>query len=491
MNDVEGMLDLAADNWWDEETTQHLLNSDPRTYNSYTYENETDNYQQDHYQIIYSNQLSKKLLLNAATHYTYGRGYYEQYKQGRKYEDYQLDDPIIGNDTLSRTDLIQQKWLNNHFYGATYSLNYKNKNLDAVVGGSWNQYLGDHFGEVIWMQNAGTAPKNYEWYSNSGTKTDLNMYAKANYLLGDVVNLYGDIQYRKIDYSIEGIHDDLRDLTQTHSYNFLNPKMGAYYKIANNQNAYTSFAISNREPSRSVFRDAAEDEIPVPERLLDYEFGHEYHSSNFSISTNIFYMDYKDQLVLTGEINDVGAANMTNASDSYRAGIEISTAVKFTQFLDWETNVSYSQNKIKNFISYVENWDNWETGEQIVEELGTVDIAYSPDWVCDNIFTIHPVKNFNVSFITKYVSDQFIDNTSSNERKLDAYLVNDIKMDYTISDLWFKEINFSLALNNVLNEEYETNAWVYRYYYDKKEKVMDGYYPQAGINFMAGIRIKI
>ncbi len=486
LNDTIGMLDLAADNWWDEETTQHLLNSDARTYNSYTYENETDNYQQDHYQLIYSNQITKGLLFNAAAHYTYGRGYYEQYKKGRKYEDYQLENPVFGNDTITRTDLIQQKWLDNHFYGATYSLNYKENNFDAIIGGSWNKYEGGHYGEVIWMQNAGSAPKNYEWYNNMGTKTDLNVYAKATYMLADMINLYGDIQYRAIDYSIAGIHDDLRDLTQEHTYNFINPKLGAYYKIGEHQNAYVSFAVANREPSRSVFRDAGAGELPVPERMLDYEIGHEFQTTNFSIATNLFYMDYKDQLVLTGEINDVGAAIMTNAPESYRAGIEVSTGFKVTDFMDWATNVSYSQNKIKNFTTYVDNWDTWG---QEVEELGTVDIAFSPDWIVDNILTFHPAKDFNVALMTKFVSDQYIDNTSSEERKLDAYLVNDIKMDYTLRNFWFKEINFSLALNNILNEEYETNAWVYRYYLGNTHKVMDGYYPQAGMNFMAGIRI--
>ncbi len=460
-----------------------------RTYNPYTYENETDNYQQDHYQLTYSNQLMDKLLLNLAGHYTRGRGYYEQFKEGRSFEDYQLPNFVIGDSTITETDLIQQKWLDNHFFGTTYSLNYEDDRVNIIAGGSWNKYIGDHFGEVIWMDYTSTADKNYEWYRNQGIKTDFNVYGKMNYHLTNALSLYGDLQYRQIFYDIDGIHDDLRDLTQEHTYKFVNPKAGVHYKLDDRQNVYLSFAIGNREPSRSAFRDADDDKMPRPERLMDYEAGYVFRNNMLSVAANAFYMDYKDQLILTGEINDVGAAMMTNAPKSFRTGIELSFGMKPVTFFEMNTNIAYSVNKIKDFTAYVDDWDHW--GEQIIENLGEVDIAFSPAIVADNEFKFTPFNNFNVSLISKYVSDQYIDNTMNEERKLDAYFVNDVRFEYAIKDVFFKEIKLSLALNNVLNHEYETNAWVYRYYTGGEYGAFYGYYPQAGFNFLAGLNIKL
>jgi iron complex outermembrane receptor protein len=487
-NDNDGMIFLAMINGYDMEDTKNLLESDSRTYNSYLYENETDNYQQDHYQLTYTNQLGKQLLLNLAGHYTRGRGYYEQYKKDRDYSDYALDYPIVGNDTIFSTDLIQQKWLDNHFYGTTYSLNFDNDNTNVILGGSWNRYIGDHYGDVIWMQYAGNTAKNYQWYYNQGIKTDFNIYAKAIQQLGENFNLYGDVQYRMINYDIEGIHDDFKDLTQVQEFSFINPKAGARYQINNNQSVYASFAVANREPSRSTFRDADENEVPRPERLIDYEAGYEYRGAKINAVLNVFYMDYKDQLIMTGEINDVGAAIMTNAPESFRTGLELSFAYKPVSFFEMNTNMAYSVNKIKDFVAYVDDWDTW--GVQREEELGDVDIAFSPNLILDNEFAFIPFKDFKVSLISKFVSDQYIDNTMNEDRKLDSYLVNDVRLAYTIHNVLFKEIQFSLALNNVLSEEYETNAWVYRYYMGGEHYVMDGYFPQAGFNFLSGVSFK-
>ena len=459
-----------------------------RTYNPYTYDNETDNYQQDHYQLIYSKEINKNLLLNAALHYTHGEGYYEQYKENRKFKDYLLDTLFIGGDTISRTNLVQQKWLDNDFYGFTYSLNYKKKNTDLIIGGAWNKYKGDHFGKVIWAQFASNGSINHQWYYNTGEKTDFNIFGKINYNLNNKFNLYGDVQYRRIYYSIDGDHDDLRDITQEHKFNFLNPKAGLYFDINENHSTYFSFAVSNREPSRSDYRDSDEDHTPTGEILYDYEIGYNFKSLNFAVDANIYYMNYKDQLILTGEINNVGDPIMTNVPESYRAGIELAVSAKILQNLKWDVNATFSRNKIKNFTAYIDNWS--PPYKQITEDSGETDLSFSPDIIAGSIISYKPINNLNISFISKYVSRQYIDNTSNKYRSLDPYFVNNLIINYSFKTKFIKEIGFQLMINNIFNEEYETNAWVYRYYNEGKEYMMDGYFPQAGINFLAGINLK-
>ncbi len=459
-----------------------------RTYNPYTYDNETDNYQQDHYQLIYSKEINKNLLLNTALHYTHGEGYYEQYKKNRKFKDYLLDTLFIGGDTISRTNLVQQKWLDNDFYGFTYSLNYKKKNTDLILGGAWNKYNGKHFGKVIWAQFASNGSINHQWYDNTGVKTDFNIFGKINYNLNDKINLYGDVQYRRIYYSIDGDHDDLRDITQEHKFNFLNPKAGLYFDINENHSTYFSFAVSNREPSRSDYRDSDEDHIPTGETLYDYEIGYNFKSLNFAVDANMYYMNYKDQLILTGEINKVGDPIMTNVPKSYRAGIELAVGTKILQNLKWDINATFSRNKIKDFTAYIDNWS--PPYKQITEDSGETYLSFSPDIIAGSIISYKPINNLNISFISKYVSRQYIDNTSNKYRSLDPYFVNNLIINYSFKTRFIKEIGFQLMINNIFNEKYETNAWVYRYYYEDKEYMMDGYFPQAGINFLAGINLR-
>ncbi|MEA3504183.1 MAG: TonB-dependent receptor [Bacteroidota bacterium] len=459
-----------------------------RTYNPYTYKNEVDDYQQDHYQLLYSNQLSKNLNFNAALHYTHGEGFYEQYKEGRDFEDYGLTPAIINNDTVFSTNLIQRKWLKNDFYGTTYSLNYKNDKINAIIGGAYNHYDGDHYGNIIWAQCAPQIKKDHQWYFNNGLKKDFNIYGKINYQLNSIFNLYGDVQYRNINYDIEGTHDDLNDLTISESFNFFNPKTGIFAKFNDHNKAYISFAISNREPSRSNFRDADEGNSPVSEKLFDYEAGYTFQTQKAQFSVNVYYMKYNDQLVLTGKINNVGSAIMSNVDDSYRTGIEISGGTRILDNLTWDANISLSRNKINNFVEYVDNWS--APYEQISKDLGTTDISFSPNTVAGSQIKYEPIKNLNISFLSKYVSDQHIDNTSNKERKLDAYFVNDLRFNYTFKFGWFKAVDVNISINNLFNQEYETNAWVYRYYYNGVEGSMDGYFPQAGTNFMAGIKFK-
>ncbi len=511
-NDIEGMQ-RYRDHWlWNSHSERanqmqydHILNSDAKTYNYYTYENQIDHYQQDYYHLHFSHQFNESLNLNAGLHYRYGRGYYENYENDEDFEDYQLPYPVIGNDTIFSTDLVNRKWLDNHFYGFVYALNYKGLISDLTIGGGWNKYDGNHFGNVIWGEYLGSIETkqeqdllnkgnnyqlktNHEWYRNKGVKTDLNIYAKYNIQVSEMLNLFADLQYRRIDYSIDGIDDDLRNITQEHHFNFFNPKFGFFIQPEANQKFYLSFAVANREPNRANYVDAdPSGEKPVYETLYDWEAGYSYQASNFTASVNLYYMNYRDQLVLTGEINDVGAGIMVNVDKSYRRGIELQTGWKLTRKLQWNANATFSQNKILNFMEYVDNWDTW--GQEAFD-LGTTDLAFSPGLLANSQIILTPAKNLNISLISSYVGKQFIDNTSSDDRTLNAYFVNNLKLDYAFKTNFFEEIVLHFMINNIFDEEYESNAWVYSYFLDGERYKMDGYFPQAGTNFMAGVDFK-
>ncbi len=485
-NDQAGMLDLAADNWWNTETTNNLLNSGSRTYNYYTYDNEIDNYQQDYYQLHYSHFFNSKWQLSSALFYTKGKGYYEQYKKDRKFEDYLLDEIQIGGETINRSDLIQRKWLDNDFYGITASLSYHNDKVKSVFGGAFSQYDGDHYGEVIWAEYAGNNAIRTPWYFNNGLKTDGNIYAKTNYNLNDKLIAYLDLQYRFIHYRIKGTHDDLRDISQTNDFNFFNPKVGLFYQINNKNQAYASFAIANREPSRGNYRDADNNYQPKPERLNDFELGYHHVDKRFTFSTNLYFMNYKDQLVATGKINNVGDAIMTNVAKSYRAGIELSGTWKISSKIDWAANFTWSQNKILDFVQYIDDWDNWD---QEAIDLGTSDILLSPNQIGASTISYHPIDQLSINLISKYVGRQYIDNTSSNYNSIDPYFVNDLSFSYLIRPKAVKSIELSLLLSNIFSEKYETYGWAYNYIYNGKRKVMDGYFPMAPLNFLVSVNI--
>ena len=451
------------------------------------YDNQTDNYKQNYFQLHYAHEFSNEFNVVATGYLTTGKGYYESYKNNRKFSKYGLSDTIIGNDTISSTNLIQQKWLDNKFYGINLSANYNKNKLNMSFGGGWSYYDGDHYGKIIWAQVATLGQYDKNWYYNTGTKTDINIFAKANYSLNDKVNLYADLQYRSIDYNIVGTHDDLHDLTQSHKFGFFNPKFGIFYKLSKKQNLFFSVGVANREPSRSVYRDADSSQNILPERLTDYEFGYRYESNSLFLETNLFYMDYENQFVMTGKINNVGTAIMTNVTSSYRAGIEVVAGVRIIDKIDWNINATFSQNKIKDFVSYVDNWTTWG---QEVDTIGTTDISFSPNIILSSNLSVDVFKNLKISLLSKYVGKQYIDNTSSNERSLNPYFVNDININYSVKTNFIKQIDFLLSLNNIFNVKYESNAWVYRYYYDDTEYEMNGYFPQAEFNFMLGVNLK-
>ncbi|MCF8232440.1 MAG: TonB-dependent receptor [Bacteroidales bacterium] len=486
-NDVEGMQRYADHFLFSQEKVDHMMQSDSRTFNYYTYDNEIDNYQQDHYQMVYSNEINEYLNLNAALHYTHGEGYFEQMQRDESFSDYGLDPAVVSSDTINTTDLVRRKWLNNDFYGVTWSMMYDKKPVQLTVGGAYNEYDGDHYGNIIWSEFNSHFEKDYQWYFNNGFKRDFNIYGKLNYQINSVYNIYGDMQYRFIDYDIDGIHDDLRDISQQHTFNFLNPKFGIHADFSENHEAYASFAVANREPSRRNYRDAEAGEVPKKEVLYDYEMGYTYKTHAGKLAANVYYMDYQDQLIITGEINNVGEEIMTNVEDSYRAGIELMAGARILPELTWDVNMTFSRNKIKDFTTYVDNWDE---GGQIKKELGTTDISFSPEIIGGSQISYEPLRNFKISLMSKYVGKQYIDNTSSEKRKLDPYFINHLLIDYSFSIGWFEEANISLKANNLFDEKYETNAWVYRYYYQEEYYKMTGYFPQAGRNYLLGLTLK-
>jgi iron complex outermembrane receptor protein len=452
------------------------------------YENETDNYRQDYYQLYFVQEFNKNLNLTSALFYTKGNGYYESYKNEESYDDYGFEDVIIGGDTFTTTNLINQKWLDNDFYGLNVALNYSRNKINATFGGGWNSYKGDHFGYIIWAEHSSNSFIDKPWYENTGKKTDYNVYAKANYQLSKLLNLYADLQLRNIDYSIKGTHDDLRDLTQQHTFTFFNPKGGAYFTLDKNNSLYASVAMANREPNRSAYRDANPGQQISAERLIDFESGYKYQNKNISLEANYYYMKYRDQLVLTGQINNVGDPILVNVPNSYRTGIELSGGVQIVKSLRWDMNLTLSRNKIKDFVAYTDNWDTWP--EQNIDSLGTTDISFSPEIIGSSNFKWEPVKSLQINLQSKYVGRQYIDNTSNKNRSLEPYFINDIKVYYTIKTGFIRQIDLMLSLNNILNVEYESNAWVYRYSTGNQEYEMNGYFPQAKFNFMAGVSLR-
>jgi iron complex outermembrane receptor protein len=488
-NDLEGMQRYADHGLYTQKQANEMIASNSRTYNLYTYKNQVDHYQQDHYQLLFSHKLSDMFNVNLNLFYTPGRGYYEEYKENQKLEDYLITPPVIGGETVKRSDLIRRKWLENDFYGVTFAIQRNLEGREFTLGGGYNVYDGDHFGRVIWARNAGNSEMDHEWYRGNGLKKDFNLYAKYNYDLDENLSLFADFQYRKIDYSITGVDDDLRDLTQEHHFEFFNPKVGLLYKLSDNKQLYANFSRANREPNRDNYVDAdPHGKQPVEETLNDFELGYKYQSSRFSFGTNAYFMYYENQLILTGEINDVGAPIMVNVDKSYRAGLELMAGYKFSDKLKWDVNMTLSQNKINDFTEYVDDWDN---GGQVANILGTTDLAFSPDLIANSQLSWFAAKGLNVSLQSYSVSKQYIDNTSTDDRKLNGYFLNNLKFTYNVDQKFAKELNLHLMVNNLFDVKYENNAWVYSYMYENGKRFkMDGYFPQAGINFMVGLSVK-
>jgi iron complex outermembrane receptor protein len=486
--DREGILSYIDRNYLSEKDAKNLLDSDDRTYNSYTYKNEVDNYRQDHYQIVSSHNLSDKWIFNLNAFLVRGLGYYEQYRTDDDYSNYNLPNVIAGKDTLTSTDLIRRRWLDNYFYGSTFSLDFNSfKKLTASIGGGWNKYDGDHYGQIIWARNAGNIENEHQYYQSKGIKKDFNIYGKLYYQFTDKLNAFADLQYRNVSHSIAGTDNDLVQLNYDESYSFINPKAGLTYQLASQSSVYASYSIGNREPNRDDFTSSTAGLFPKSERMQNVEAGFRTQQGKWAFSGNYYLMSYKNQLVLTGQINDVGNSVRVNVPKSYRTGVELEGAVAFNKFLKWNANVTFSQNKIDNFTEYVVNYDD---GGYNTVNHGKSDISFSPNVIVGSQFTYNLRKNLEVALLTKYVGKQYLDNTSTESRKLDAYFTNDVRLSWTIKPTWMKEIVFNLLVNNILDEKYESNGYTYGYFAGGALTQENFYFPQAGRNFLVGVNFR-
>lgn len=464
---------------WYGVTAEDLEND--RTKNYYTYDNEVDHYNQDHFQLHWNQTYNENWSSNIAVHYTYGRGYYEQFKEEEDFSDYGFDPINIGGETIDQTDLIRRKWLDNDFYGITFSFIYNNnEDFNLTVGGAWNKYKGDHFGEVIWAEYASNSDIRHRYYDDYADKTDFNLFAKGNYTLNDKFNLFGDLQIRTINYEANGASSNFVD----DNFTFFNPKVGVTYTASESSNLYLSYARANREPNRTDY----ENGNPKPESLNDFELGWRLKKESFRINSNIYYMRYKDQLVLTGELDDVGAPIRANVGDSYRLGIEVEASFILSDKFSIQPNIALSTNKNLDFTT---KWN----GE--VVDLGDTNISFSPNVIAGNMLNYFPVRQLQISLLSKYVGEQYMGNVDTNGSKLDAYFVNDLNINYEIKpNRIFKSIVLSALVNNIFNEEYVSNG--YYYTYDDTWSVpgetttLDGagYYPQATTNFLVGATFK-
>jgi len=451
------------------------------------YDNESDNYFQNHYQLLYSLRINESLNFNAALHYTTGKGYYEEYKDDDTLSGYGLPNITIGDSTISLTDLIRRKWMKNDFSGLVWSLKYKRDKLEAVIGGGANYYYGDHFGRIIWMRNAGNLEKDYQWYLGHGAKGEISLYGKADYSLTDKISLFGDLQYRFIHYIINGIDDDLKVLNSDHKYGFFNPKAGLFFSITPHQDAFLSFSVANREPTRSDFTEAAGDPnaTPRPETLYDTELGYKMRGNNYSFGISLYGMYYKDQLVPTGELSSTGYSIMTNVAKSNRMGAEFTVGIKPAEFFSWNFNLTVSRNKILNFTEYYTDYNTSDSSLVYKnKKIGTVDIAYSPGLTASSDMNFRVIKNLEMHLISKYVGSQYFDNTMSRDRMIDPYFVNNLMASFSPSVKGLKNAELQLLVNNIFNLKYESNAYGGNWYADGNENTWSYYFPQAGRNFM-------
>lgn len=476
----------AANNWLDSAQTFNLLNAG-RTYNYYEYENETDNYQQDHYQLHILNQFSEKIAGNIAFHYTYGRGYYEQFRNQDAFSDYGFDDLVIGNDTLYTTDLIRRRWLDNHFYGTVYNLKYSGDQLNVILGGGYNQYDGDHFGEIIWAQYANGSDIRERYYDNNGLKKDFNTYLKVDQGIGDKVTAFVDLQVRTVNYSTNGIDNDLRTLDVDTSFVFFNPKAGLNIQLNPKLRSYASVSIGNREPVRNDFIDNPVNKRPKHETLIDYEVGLDYQSKKMRLQGNAYFMDYKNQLVLTGELNDVGSPVRTNVDKSYRAGIELIGEFLVSKHITFNFNATYSQNKINDFTEVLYDYTN---GFEVIENnYSNTDIAFSPEVIAAAGIVYMPFKSLSMLVQGKYVGEQYLDNTSNPLRSINDYYLVDASVSYTLYPKKMNELTLNVLVNNITNNLYSSNGYTYSYIYG--DLITENfYYPQAGTNFLVGLTAK-
>ena len=440
------------------------------------YKNEVDNYTQTHYQLFYNHIYGKYLKANMAIFLTRGKGYYEQYKTNVALDDYGLQPGF--------SDIVRRLWLDNYFYGSIFSLQYDKAKTQIILGGGYNRYEGGHYGKIIWAKYQALVPANYRWYNNPAHKYDFSSYAKWTQSLGTNFQTFADLQIRNINYTINGFRNNPAIKLKT-DYFFFNPKAGITFS-KKNYKIYASYGRAVKEPNRDDF-EASITNLPKPEKLNDVETGIELNRSNLKIGANLYYMFYKDQLVLTGKINDVGAYTRTNIPKSYRAGIELFGSAVLNKIFSLEGNLTLSKNKVKNYTEYFDDYDNGGQKSVFYKEA---DISFSPDIISSIILHATPVKNLMLSFTGKYVGDQYLDNTSNKNRMLNDYYTQDVKATYSLKGKAISEVNFYVQANNIFSKKYEPNGYTFSYINQGKLTTENFYFPMAPINFVVGINIR-
>ncbi len=488
-----------------------------RTYNSAgmeksgtPHDNEVDDYTQTHYQLLYNHQFNPNWAISLTGNYTKGQGFFELYQGAASFEKYQLEPLEIAGETISNSDLIERRWLDNDFYFSSIAANYSSNDqrLNLNLGTAFSTYKGDHFGEVIWARFASQSESKHRYYENDATKKDFNFFGKASYQL--VANWTGflDLQYRRVQYEFLGFDNNATNVGQIASFNFFNPKLGLTYQMGRKTTLYAYFGVGNKEPNRSDFTDTSPSSRPLPETLYDAEIGYKRQWNKVALEANAYYMDYKNQLVLTGRLNDVGEYTRVNVPDSYRLGLELVGGYQLTKNVDLKGSVTLSDNRIKSFTEFIDNWDTWE--QETIAHQNT-QIAFSPRTILNaelsyEFFPEKEQQKLNLSLLSKYVGEQGIDNTSNPNTTLAAYHFSDFRIGYTIQTNFFKELGFTFLIRNIFNAQFSTNAWTYRYISNNYDGRPDdphtrleegntynltGFYPQAGRNYLLGVSVKL
>jgi iron complex outermembrane receptor protein len=448
------------------------------------YDDQVDDYTQNHYQLHINHGFNSNLKGAIAIHYTNGKGFYEQYKQDEDFNDYGFTSFTENGNIIDQTDLVRRKWLDNDFYGTTFSLKYSKGTQNVLLGGAVNRYVGDHFGKVIWTEVA-ELPLDGKFYDNTGTKKDANFYIKASRLFSKKWLFFLDLQYRMVHYVINGVDDNGIDLDVNDNLNFFNPKAGITYIFDSNNNFYFSFARANKEPKRADYLDGSN---PKPEQLNDFELGWKHHSVKRIFKANLYYMLYKDQLVLTGQLNDVGTPIAENIGKSYRLGLELDASVKIGEKFIWKPNMTISRNK---------NIDKYDTVNGEIVSLGETDLSYSPNFIASNILVYKTTKKLDFTLLSKYVDKQYMSNTQNELSKLKGYSTTNFNIQYRITPKkYIKQIVLTALLNNIFDTKYVSNGYFYSY--DDTWSVPNqtttiygsGYYPQAGFHILTGVKLQ-
>ena len=466
--------------------------------NRHYWNNETDNYYSDILQITYIRELTGSCSLNAGLNYNHGWGYYENYRYNRKFSDFGLDPQTVEGITYKRSDFLRRRFMDNDFYMANIGLNYSKDNAGLIFGGMMSHYRGDHFGKLPWIKHNENIQEGYEWYQNLGKKLEFNIYGKAFYDLNEKISLFGDLQYRHIDYAFSGRDSDLMKLNGDFDYNFFNPKGGLFWQLDNLNQCYASLSVGQREPLRADLKDGIKGDGTTPikaERVIDYELGYRYEKqAKVKLGANLYFMNYHNQMVQTGKLSDIGYKLMENVKRSYRAGVELeATLLLWGERVRIDANTTFSRNKIFNYTAWLDHYDNREYDNlmgQLAKEYAETDISFSPNIISSVAIGWKPVKALYLNLLNKYVSRQYMDNTSDSEKSIDPYFVSDLSVGYRFEKVSGRTIDLQCFINNLFDREYVANGWASTdSFADGSSINWIGYYPQATRNYMVRLTV--